>query len=165
MSRPGPGRARSPRYSCAMSLQGEYEPSPQQWVREQVESYEASGGREANTLRDTGLPVVIVTTRGNKSGRLRKTPVMRVEHDGEYALVASKGGAPAHPVWYHNLKADPSAVTVQDGPEPFDADVHEAKGDEREQWWERAVAAYPPYAEYQTKTDRQIPVFVARRRS
>jgi len=148
-----------------MSLQGEYEPSPAQWVREQVEAYEASGGREANTLRDTGLPVVIVTTRGNKSGKLRKTPLMRVEHDGEYALVASKGGAPAHPVWSHNLKADPSAVTVQDGPQPFDVDVHEATGDERAQWWERAVAAFPPYAEYQTKTDRRIPLFVARRRS
>ena len=148
-----------------MSLQGEYEPSPEQWVREQVEAYEASGGREANTLRDTGLPVVIVTTRGNKSGKLRKTPLMRVEHEGEYALVASKGGAPAHPVWYHNLKADPSAVAVQDGPQPFDVDVHEATGDEKAQWWERAVAAYPPYAEYQTRTDRQIPLFVARRRS
>jgi deazaflavin-dependent oxidoreductase (nitroreductase family) len=149
----------------AMTLQGEYEPSPEQWVREQVEAYEASGGREANTLRDTGLPVVIVTTRGNRSGKVRKTPLMRVEHAGEYALVASKGGAPAHPEWYHNLRADPSAVMVQDGPEAFDVDVHEATGDERAQWWERAVAAYPPYAEYQEKTAREIPVFVARRRS
>ncbi len=147
-----------------MALEGEYEPSPQAWVREQVEAYEASGGREANTLQDTGLPVVIVTTRGNRSGRLRKTPLMRVEHDGEYALVASKGGAPTHPVWYHNLKADPEAVTIQDGPEPFDAQVREVSGEERDAWWERAVAAFPPYAEYQTKTDRLIPVFVAGRR-
>ena len=148
-----------------MPLQGEYEPSPVQWVREQVEEYESSGGQRANTLRDTGLPVIIVTTRGNKSGKLRKTPLMRVEHEGEYALVASRGGAPRHPVWYYNLKADPQAVTIQDGPEPFDAQVREVTGDERAVWWERAVAAFPPYAEYQTKTDREIPVFVASRRS
>ena len=147
-----------------MPLEGEYEPSPAQWVRDQVEEYESSGGQKANTLRDTGLPVVIVTTRGSKSGKLRKTPLMRVEHDGEYALVASKGGAPAHPVWYYNLKADPEAVTIQDGAEPFDAQVVETSGQERSEWWDRAVAAYPPYAEYQEKTDRQIPVFVARRR-
>ena len=147
-----------------MPLEGEYVPSPWGWVREQVESYESSGGQRANTFLDTGLPVVIVTTRGNKSGTLRKTPLMRVEHGGEYALVASMGGAPKNPVWYHNLKADPHAVTIQDGAEPFDADVREVTGDERAAWWERAVAAYPPYAEYQTKTERQIPVFVARRR-
>ncbi len=147
-----------------MPLQGEYEPSPAQWVRDQVEEYEGSGGQKANTLRDTGLPVVIVTTRGNKSGKLRKTPLMRVESGGEYALVASKGGAPTHPVWYFNLKADPEAVTIQDGAESFDARVVEASGPERSEWWDRAVAAYPPYAEYQEKTDRQIPVFVARRR-
>jgi deazaflavin-dependent oxidoreductase (nitroreductase family) len=147
-----------------MALHGEYEPSPADWVREQVEAYERSGGAEANTLRDTGLPIVVVTTRGNKSGKIRKTPLMRVEHNGEYALVASKGGAPAHPVWYYNLKSDPEAVRIQDGPEPFDVTVHEAVGAERAQWWERAVAAYPPYAEYQTKTERQIPVFVATRR-
>jgi deazaflavin-dependent oxidoreductase (nitroreductase family) len=147
-----------------MALDGEYEPSPSQWVRDQVEAYERSGGQEANTLMDTGLPVVIVTTRGGRSGKLRKTPLMRVEHDGEYALVASKGGAPEHPVWYYNLKADPDAVTVQDGPEPVAVHVDEVSGDERAAWWERAVAAYPPYAEYQTKTSRQIPVFVARRR-
>ncbi|MDQ1712291.1 MAG: hypothetical protein QOE45_1741 [Frankiaceae bacterium] len=145
-------------------LQGEYEPSPSKWVRDQVEEYESSAGTRANTLRDTGLPVIIVTTRGNKSGKLRKTPLMRVEHDGEYALVASQGGAPTHPVWYHNLVADPEAVTIQDGPEPFDMRVHEATGAEREQWWDRAVAAFPPYAEYQTKTDRLIPLFVATRR-
>ena len=108
--------------------------------------------------------MVIVTTRGNKSGKLRKTPLMRVESGGEYALVASKGGAPTHPVWYFNLKADPEAVTIQDGAKSFDARVVEASGPERSEWWDRAVAAYPPYAEYQEKTDRQIPVFVARRR-
>jgi F420H(2)-dependent quinone reductase len=146
-----------------MSIQGSYEPSPAQWVRDQVETYEGSGGQRGNTLMDTGLPVIIVTTRGNRSGKLRKTPLMRVEHDGEYALVASQGGAPTHPVWYHNLKAGPEAVTIQDGPEPFDARVREATGDERAAWWERAVATYPPYAEYQTKTEREIPVFVATR--
>ena len=148
-----------------MPLSGEYEPTPVQWVREQVEDYESSGGQRGNTLRDTGLPVVIVTTRGNKTGKLRKTPLMRVEHEGEYALVASKGGAPTHPVWYHNLKADPKAVTIQDGPEPFDAEVREVTGDERAVWWDRAVAAFPPYADYQARTDREIPVFVASRRS
>ena len=146
------------------SIEGEYAPSTWGWVREQVKTYERTGGREANTLRDTGLPIIILTTRGNKSGKVRKTPLMRVEHEGEYALVASMGGAPKHPVWYHNLKSDPAAVTVQDGPEPFEADVHELTGDERARWWERAVAAFPPYAEYQQKTQRVIPVFVARRR-
>lgn len=147
-----------------MTLEGEYEPSRFRWVREQVEAYEGSGGQRGNTLLDTGLPVVIVTSRGNKTGKLRKTPLMRVEHDGRYALVASKGGAPAHPVWYHNLKADPESVTIQDGAEPFDVRVHEATGDERQEWWDRAVAAFPDYAEYQKKTDRVIPVFVATRR-
>ena len=148
-----------------MPLIGEYEPSPQKWVRDQVERYEATGGREANTLRDTGLPVVIFTTRGRKSGKIRKTPLMRVEHDGAYAMVASQGGSPKHPVWYHNLKADPEALVVQDGPEPFDARARELSGEEREEWWERAVAAYPNYAEYQRKTDRLIPVFLAERRA
>ena len=142
-------------------LEGDYEPSPYGWVRKQVEESEASGGTRANTLLDTGLPIVIVTSRGNKSGKLRKTPVMRVEHGGEYALVASQGGAPTHPVWYHNLKADPEAGTIQDGPEPFDVRVREVEGAEREGWWARAVEAYAPYAEYQAKTDRQIPVFIA----
>jgi deazaflavin-dependent oxidoreductase (nitroreductase family) len=142
-------------------LEGDYEPSPYGWVREQVAEYEASGGRRANTLRDTGLPIIVVTTRGNKTGKLRKTPLMRVEHAGEYALVASQGGLPQHPVWYYNLKADPEAVTIQDGPEPFDVRVREVTGDERAEWWKRAVAAYPPYAEYQERTERQIPVFVA----
>ena len=144
-----------------MPLAGEYEPSPQGWVRDQVEGYERSGGQRANTLRDTGLPVVIVTTRGNKSGKLRKTPLMRVEHGGEYVLVASVGGAPKHPVWYHNLRADPEAVTVQDGAEPVDMRVRELSGGEREEWWARAVAAYPPYADYQKRTDRLIPVLLA----
>ena len=146
-----------------MPLEGEYEPSPWDWVREQIETYERTGGREANTLRDTGMPVIIVTTKGNKSGRIRKTALMRVEHDGEYALVASMGGAPKHPVWYFNLKADPTAVMIHDGPEPWDAVVREVDGDERAAWWERAVAAFPPYAEYQEKTDRVIPVLVATR--
>ena len=145
-----------------MPLEGEYEPSPAQWVRDQVEEYERSGGQRANTLRDTGQPVVIVTTKGNKTGKLRKFALMRVEHDGDYALVASKGGAPTHPLWYYNLKAHPH-VMIQDGPEPFDAVVREVSGDERAVWWERAVAAFPPYAEYQTKTDRLIPVFVTSR--
>jgi deazaflavin-dependent oxidoreductase (nitroreductase family) len=147
-----------------MTLEGEYEPSPWGWVHDQVEQYERTGGREANTLMDTGLPIIIVTTRGNKTGKLRKTALMRVEHGGEYALVASVGGAPKHPVWYYNLKADPAVVMVQDGPEPFDATVREISGDERAEWWKRAVAAYPPYAEYQQNTERVIPVFIAARR-
>jgi deazaflavin-dependent oxidoreductase (nitroreductase family) len=147
-----------------MSLEGDYEPSAAQWVRDQVAEYEASNGQRANTLRDSGLPVIIVTMRGNKSGKVRKIALMRVEHDGEYVLVASKGGAPAHPVWYYNLKADPKSVRIQDGPQPFDAEVRELDGDERAQWWDRAVSAFPPYAEYQEKTDRRIPVFLATRR-
>jgi deazaflavin-dependent oxidoreductase (nitroreductase family) len=147
-----------------MPIEGTYEPSPSKWVRDQVEAYERSGGSDANTLRDTGMSIVVVTTVGNKSGKVRKTPLMRVEHDGEYALVASKGGAPTHPVWYHNLLADPANVQIQDGPEPADFAVREVSGEERELWWDRAVKAYPPYAEYQEKTDRLIPVFVATRR-
>jgi F420H(2)-dependent quinone reductase len=148
-----------------MPLQGDYEPSPMQWVRDQVAEYESSGGQRANTLRDTGLPVIIVTTLGNKSSKIRKFALMRVEHDGQYALVGSKGGAPEHPVWYFNLVASPSAVTIQDGPEPFDVDVREVAGAERAEWWARAVEAFPPYAEYQTKTSREIPVLVATRRA
>jgi len=146
-----------------MPLEGEYEPSPWDWVRQQVEEYEASNGERGNTLRDTGLPVVILTTRGAKSGKLRKTPVMRVEHDGEYAIVASLGGAPKNPSWYGNLVADPTALMIQDGPEPHDYVARELDGEERELWWNRAVATYPPYAEYQEKTTRVIPVFVATR--
>lgn len=147
-----------------MALQGEYVPSPASWVREQVADYERSGGQRANTLRDTGLPVIVVTMRGNKTGKVRKIALMRVAHDGEYALVASKGGAPRHPSWYYNLRANPDEITIQDGAQPFEAQVREVTGDERAVWWERAVAAYPPYADYQRRTDRQIPVFVANRK-
>ncbi len=147
-----------------MSHETRYEPSPAEWVRDQVELYERSGGTEGTTLRDTGLPVVIVTTRGNKSGSIRKTPLMRVEHDGAYALVASQGGAPKNPVWYYNVIADPDSVTIQDGPDRFEVSVREVDGDERATWWDRAVAAFPPYAEYQLKTERRIPVFVATKR-
>jgi deazaflavin-dependent oxidoreductase (nitroreductase family) len=140
----------------------DYEASPWEWVSDQVDTYERTGGREANTLRDTGMPIIVVTTRGNKSGKIRKTPLMRVEHNGEYALVASLGGAPKHPVWYYNIKADPH-VKIQDGPEPQDFTVRELAGDERAEWWKRAVAAYPPYTEYQERTERVIPVFVATR--
>ncbi|HEV3354361.1 MAG TPA: nitroreductase family deazaflavin-dependent oxidoreductase [Acidimicrobiales bacterium] len=146
-----------------MTVDGDYAPSSFDWVRDQVEAYERSGGQEANTLGDTDMPVVVVTMLGNKSGKVRKIALMRVEHDGEYALVASLGGAPKHPVWYYNLKANPEDVTVQDGAEPFPARVREVTGDERAAWWERAVAAYPEYAEYQKRTDRTIPVFVASR--
>jgi deazaflavin-dependent oxidoreductase (nitroreductase family) len=140
-----------------MPLKGEYEPSTQQWVRDQVELYESSGGREGTTLRD--LPVVIMTNRGVKSGKLRKTPVMRVEHDGRYAAVASKGGMPTHPVWYYNLVAD-AHIELQDGPVKTDMTARLVTGDEKATWWKRAVAAYPDYAEYQEKTTREIPVFV-----
>jgi len=144
-----------------MPLEGEYEPSAQEWVRNQVELIESSGGTKGTTLRD--MPVIIVTSVGAKSGKLRKNPVMRVEHEGEYLLVASKGGAPKHPVWYFNLRADPQAVTIQDGPEPFGVAVRELSGEERAVWWQRAVAAFPPYADYQVKTERLIPVFLATR--
>jgi deazaflavin-dependent oxidoreductase (nitroreductase family) len=148
-----------------MTLQGTYVPSARQWVRDQVEAYEGSGGQEANTLRDTGLPIVVVTMRGHKSGNVRKIALMRVEHNGEYALIGSKGGAPKNPEWVYNLQANPDEVLIQDGPEPFEATVGQVNGDERRVWWERAVAAYPPYADYQKKTEREIPVFVARRKS
>jgi F420H(2)-dependent quinone reductase len=146
------------------TLEGEYEPSPAQWVRDQVETYERTGGKEANTLRDTGMPIIIVTTRGRKTGKIRKFALMKVEHEGEYALVASMGGAPKHPVWYLNLKSDPDAVLLQDGPEPFEVDVREVTGEEKAQWWERAVAAFPPYADYQKRTEREIPVLIASRK-
>lgn len=140
-----------------MPLTGEYEPSPEQWVRDHVDLYERSGGTEGTTLR--GMPVVVVTSRGARTGKLRKHPVMRVEHDGVYAAVASKGGAPKSPVWYRNLLADPH-VEVQDGPAKRDMVAREVTGEEKATWWERAVAAYPDYADYQQKTDREIPVFV-----
>jgi len=142
-----------------MTIQGEYEPSPRKWVRDQVEQYEGSGGTEGTTLLDTGLPVVVITNVGAKSGKVRKTPLMRVEHDGLYAAVASQGGSPKNPLWYHNFLANPR-IEVQDGPERSVRIARELAGDERETWWERAVAAYPPYAEYQTRTTRLIPVFV-----
>ncbi|WP_317446743.1 nitroreductase family deazaflavin-dependent oxidoreductase [Streptomyces collinus] len=142
-----------------MPLEGEYEPSPTQWVREQVELYESSGGTKGTTLRDTGLPVIVLTTRGARSGKIRKTPLMRVEHDGTYAAVASIGGAAKHPVWYFNVKADPR-VELQDGPDKRDMRAREVTGAEKAQWWERAVAAFPPYADYQAKTSRVIPLFV-----
>jgi deazaflavin-dependent oxidoreductase (nitroreductase family) len=148
-----------------MDIQGEYAPSPREWVRDQVATYEQTGGAQANTLRETGLPIIVVTMRGNKTGKIRKIALMRVEHNGEYALVASMGGAPTNPVWYHNLVTNPDEVTIQDGAEPFAAQVREVTGEERAEWWERAVAAFPNYADYQRKTDRQIPVFVASRKS
>jgi F420H(2)-dependent quinone reductase len=147
-----------------MAVDGEYVPSPSGWVRDQVDEYEGSGGTKGTTLLDTGMPVVIVTNRGAKTGVVRKTPLMRVEHDGSYAAVASKGGAPEHPLWYHNLKKNPR-VEVQDGPDKWEMTAREISGDERAAWWERAVAAYPPYAEYQQRTDRLIPVFVLEKTS
>ncbi|MGB0111731.1 MAG: nitroreductase family deazaflavin-dependent oxidoreductase [Ilumatobacteraceae bacterium] len=143
-----------------MPLTGDYEPSTSDWVREQVDTYEATNGREANTLRETGIPVIIVTTKGASSGKLRKFALMRVEHEGEYALGASMGGAPTHPSWYHNLVAEPLAM-IQDGPAPADYTTRIVDGAERDLWWERSVAVFPPYDEYRQKTDRVIPVFVA----
>jgi deazaflavin-dependent oxidoreductase (nitroreductase family) len=140
-----------------MPLTGEYEPSPSPWARDQVEAYEGSGGTTGNEMN--GKPVIILTSLGAKSGKLRKTPLMRVEHDGEYAVVASLGGAPQHPVWYYNLTANPQ-VELQDGPAKREYVAKEVQGAERESWWERAVAAWPDYAEYQKKTTRVIPVFV-----
>jgi deazaflavin-dependent oxidoreductase (nitroreductase family) len=140
-----------------MPLTGEYQPSTQQWVRDQVDLYERSGGTEGTTLR--GKPVIVLTTVGAKSGKIRKTPLMRVEHDGRYAVVASQGGAPTHPVWYYNLVADPH-VELQDGPVKQDMVARELPSDERSAWWDRAVEAWPDYADYQTKTDRVIPVFI-----
>ena len=146
-------------FNQVMPLEGEYEPSKAQWVRDQVALYESSGGTRGTTLRDTGLPVVVITSRGARSGKLRKNPVMRVEHDGRYAAVASMGGAPTHPTWYYNLRAHPE-VELQDGPTKQNMVAREVTGDEREVWWRRAVAAYPAYADYQRKTDREIPVFI-----
>jgi F420H(2)-dependent quinone reductase len=135
----------------------QFEPHPFEWVRKQVEAIEKSGGTEGMTLR--GMPVVLITTRGAKSGKIRKIPVMRVEHDGRYAAVASLGGAPKNPVWYYNLSAHPR-VTVQDATATYQMVAREVTGEEKDQWWARAVAAYPDYANYQEKTDRVIPVFV-----
>ena len=146
----------------AALLDGEYEPSAMDWVRDQVEAYEASGGREANTLMDTGIPVIIVTMRGAKSGDIRKIALMRVEHDGEYALVASYGGAAEAPRLVLEPQGRvPTRCYVQDGPEPIPVTLREVEGDERDEWWDRSVAVYPPYNEYQERTDRVIPVLVA----
>jgi deazaflavin-dependent oxidoreductase (nitroreductase family) len=135
----------------------EFEPHPFEWVRKQVEEYESSGGTQGTTLR--GMPVVLLTLKGARSGKVRKIPLMRVEHEGRYAAVASIGGAPKNPVWYYNLSAHPN-VTLQDGPETYEMVAREVTGPEKEQWWARAVQAYPDYADYQTKTSRVIPVFV-----
>ena len=140
-----------------MPLSGEYEPSTSEWVREHVEKIEAVGRHADAELQ--GKPVILLTTIGAKSGKLRKTPLMRVEHDGEYAVVASLGGAPKNPVWYYNVKRNPR-VELQDGATTGDYDAREVFGDEKAAWWERAVEAWPDYADYQKKTDRQIPVFV-----
>ncbi|MDV7136328.1 nitroreductase family deazaflavin-dependent oxidoreductase [Williamsia muralis] len=140
-----------------MPLQGEYEPSTSDWAREQAEKYEKSGGTEGTELN--GMPVVVLTSVGRKSGKLRKSPLMRVENEGKYAAVASLGGAPKNPVWYYNVAANPH-VELRDGPVVKDMIAREVTGDEKAEWWERAVAAFPPYADYQNNTDRQIPVFV-----
>jgi deazaflavin-dependent oxidoreductase (nitroreductase family) len=142
-----------------MPLDGEYEPSSEDWVREQVELYESSGGTQGTTLRDTGMPVVIVTNRGVRSGKLRKTPLMRVEHDGCYLAVGSQGGAPSDPSWVANVRAEP-LVEIQDRAVKRDMTARELSGTEREEWWARAVAAFPPYATYQQRTERLIPVFL-----
>ena len=143
-----------------MPLTGEYVPSPEKWVRDQVELYESSGGTEGTTLRATGLPVVVVTSLGARSGKIRKTPLMRVEHEGAYALVASQGGAPVHPTWYHNVTKHP-LIELQDGPVRQDMKVREVFGEEKAAWWARAVEAFPNSAEYQRRTDREIPLLVA----
>lgn len=143
-----------------MPLSGDYAPSTSDWARENAEQYMASGGKEGTALQ--GKPVILLSTIGAKTGKLRKTPLMRVEHAGEYAIVASLGGAPKHPVWYHNVKANPR-VELQDGTESGDYEAREVFGDEKAAWWERAVEVWPDYANYQTKTDRQIPVFVLTR--
>jgi deazaflavin-dependent oxidoreductase (nitroreductase family) len=140
-----------------MPLTGEYEPNTLTWVRDQVALYESSGGTEGTTIR--GLPVVVITNRGARSGKLRKIAVMRVEHDGCYAAVASRGGAPTHPLWYHNMIANPH-VELQDGPLKQDMVARELHGEEKALWWKRAVAAYADYADYQKKTDREIPVLL-----
>lgn len=140
-----------------MPLTGEYEPSPSDFVRDHADRYMASGGTEGADMK--GKPVILLTTVGAKTGKIRKTPLMRVEHNGEYAVVASLGGAPKHPVWYFNIKANPR-VELQDGAQTHDYEAREVFGDEKATWWERAVEAWPDYADYQRKTDREIPVFV-----
>jgi deazaflavin-dependent oxidoreductase (nitroreductase family) len=142
-------------------LEGTYVPSTSKWVRDQVEEYESSGGTRGNTLLETGIPVIIVTMRGARSGSVRKIALMRVEHGGSYALVASKGGAPDNPDWYHNLLTNPGEVLVQDGPAPFAVTVREVDGAEYDEWWARSAAVFPQYDTYREKTDRRIPVLVA----
>ena len=144
-----------------MPIDGDYEPSALDWVRQQISDYEASGGQRANTLSDTGIPIIVVTMRGHRSGNVRKIALMRVEHDGEYALIASYGGRPSNPGWYNNLLAD-SNVMIQDGAEPHEFVVSEVTGHERQVWFDRAVGVFPTYADYQAKTDRVIPVLIAR---
>ncbi len=141
-----------------MTLQGEYVPSKAKWVRDQVEKFEATDGAEANTLRDTGYPIVVITSRGAKSGDLRKNPVMRVERDGIYVAIASKGGADEQPEWYYNFIAHPE-VDLQDGAQLKTYRAEIVDGDERADLWQLSVDTWPTYAEYQKKTDRQIPVF------
>lgn len=140
-----------------MPLTGDYEPSTSDWARENAELYMASGGTDGTELK--GKPVILLTTIGAKTGKLRKTPLMRVEHNGEYAVVASLGGAPKNPVWYYNIVTHPR-VELQDGPATGDYEAREVFGDEKATWWRRAVAVWPDYADYQQKTDREIPVFV-----
>jgi deazaflavin-dependent oxidoreductase (nitroreductase family) len=140
-------------------LAGEYAPSPSDRSRTQVEDFEASDGTRGNTLR--GVPIIVLTSVGARTGKLRKTPLMRVEHDGDYAVVASMGGAPEHPVWYHNVTAHPH-VELQDGAIRRDYLAHEATGAERDVWWQRACAVWPDYEAYQQRTSRQIPVLVLR---
>lgn len=143
------------------TLEGTYVPSTSEWVRNQIDLYESTGGREGNTLLETGMPVIIVTMRGAKSGNVRKIALMRVEHDGSYALVASRGGSDVNPDWYTNLLAHPTEVLVQDGPEALPFTVREVTGDEYDTWWQRSAEAFPNYNEYRNKTARRIPVLVA----
>ncbi len=140
-----------------MSLSGEYLPSTSEWARQQAETFEATGGRESADMR--GVPIIVLTTVGAKTGGLRKTALMRVEHDGKYAVVASKGGAPEHPAWFYNLVKNPR-VALQDGDVKKEYDAHQAEGAERDEWWARAAAVWPDYDEYQKKTDRRIELFV-----
>ena len=142
-----------------MTFDGEYGPSTWEWVADQAEEYESSHGQRGNPLRDTGLPVIIMTDVARGTGTGRTVPLMKVEHEGQYAIVASKGGAENHPGWYHNLMAN-STVLIQDGPEPFETTVRLLSGSEREEWWERSVAAFAPYAEYKERADREIPLFI-----
>ena len=146
------------------TLEGDYEPSPSQWVRDQVAEYEASGGQRANTLLDTGMPIVVVTSRGAKSGKVRKNPLMRVEHDGEYALVASKGGSPENPEWYHNLVAHPDAK-AEIGTDTVSVVARVATGDERTQIWEAHKKENPGFADYEAATTREIPVVILQRKA